>query len=316
MSAFTILGKEKLKEAINNATFIKDVFENVKINPYSGSGNYESFYKAVELFSLQNELKLLKERSSLRRKENLKKHKEEDLSKYLCKDSHKKTKDIKKFIIKKNLLEYKCAECGIFNEYNGKPIILQLDHINGVNNDNRLENLRFLCPNCHSQTETWGGRNINLEKRRTNQLNKINKEKKISEQKKQLFEQRKKDVYSQDLTKYGWVTNLANIWKISRTQTRRWIKENLPDVPLFESTSKNITPQILEQRKKEKEQKRKEKEEKFNERKKLIENCSIDFSKQGWQTELAKLLNLHRKTATEFFYKFFEKKYPNIYKRH
>ena len=45
--------------------------------------------------------------------------------------------------------------CGIVEWY-GKPIALHLDHINGVNDDNRFENLRFLCPNCHQQTETWG----------------------------------------------------------------------------------------------------------------------------------------------------------------
>jgi len=41
----------------------------------------------------------------------------------------------------------------------GKTLSLELDHINGINNDNRLENLRFLCPNCHSQTTTYGSRN-------------------------------------------------------------------------------------------------------------------------------------------------------------
>ena len=42
---------------------------------------------------------------------------------------------------------------------NGKPLVLQLDHINGISNDNRIENLRFLCPNCHAQTESFAGRN-------------------------------------------------------------------------------------------------------------------------------------------------------------
>ena len=58
------------------------------------------------------------------------------------------------------LIEYKCKECGIENLWNNKPISLQLDHINGIKTDNRLENLRFLCPNCHSQTETFGSKNI------------------------------------------------------------------------------------------------------------------------------------------------------------
>lgn len=62
-------------------------------------------------------------------------------------------------IINEGVLEYKCEGCGNEGEWLGKPISLQLDHINGINNDNRIKNLRFLCPNCHSQTETYSGKN-------------------------------------------------------------------------------------------------------------------------------------------------------------
>lgn len=58
-----------------------------------------------------------------------------------------------------DLLAYVCAICANPGHHFGKPLTLQLDHINGVPNDHRLENLRWLCPNCHSQTPTFAGRN-------------------------------------------------------------------------------------------------------------------------------------------------------------
>lgn len=57
-------------------------------------------------------------------------------------------------------VKYACAAetCGIF-EWQGKTLSLDVDHVNGDNTDQRLENLRFLCPNCHRQTSTWGSKN-------------------------------------------------------------------------------------------------------------------------------------------------------------
>lgn len=51
-----------------------------------------------------------------------------------------------------------CACCGNEGEWQGKPLTLQLDHANGDPDDHRRENLRWLCPNCHSQTRTFAGR--------------------------------------------------------------------------------------------------------------------------------------------------------------
>lgn len=50
----------------------------------------------------------------------------------------------------------KCEECGLGNEWNGKPLTLQLDHIDGDSDNDDIENLRLLCPNCHTQTPTFG----------------------------------------------------------------------------------------------------------------------------------------------------------------
>jgi hypothetical protein len=63
---------------------------------------------------------------------------------------------IKKFLI----LEYgeQCSICNMLPMWHGKFLSLQVDHINGINKDNRPENLRLVCPNCHSQTETFAGK--------------------------------------------------------------------------------------------------------------------------------------------------------------
>lgn len=68
-------------------------------------------------------------------------------------------KSLRKRLVSVGLLENNCGRCGIGTEWNGEPLSLTLDHINGVSNDNRISNLRLLCPNCHSQTITFSGRN-------------------------------------------------------------------------------------------------------------------------------------------------------------
>lgn len=83
---------------------------------------------------------------------------EEKLLRKNCK--HDRTV-LRRYLIQNELIPYKCAICGI-TKWNDKTLSLELDHINGINNDNRLENLRFLCPNCHSQTSTYGSRNSNI----------------------------------------------------------------------------------------------------------------------------------------------------------
>jgi len=66
---------------------------------------------------------------------------------------------LKRRLLKENKIKNECSICGL-SEWNLKPLTLVLDHINGINNDDRTENLRLLCPNCNSQTSTFCGRNI------------------------------------------------------------------------------------------------------------------------------------------------------------
>lgn len=70
----------------------------------------------------------------------------------------------KKAVLRYSLLPYECLLCGNKGVHNSEELVLQLDHINGDRRDNRLENLRFLCPNCHSQTPTFTGKNCGRKK--------------------------------------------------------------------------------------------------------------------------------------------------------
>lgn len=76
-----------------------------------------------------------------------------------CENSTYHRNGVKKRIITQGLKEYVCEICNIGPIWNNKPMPLILDHINGINNDNRLHNLRFVCSNCDSQLETYKSKN-------------------------------------------------------------------------------------------------------------------------------------------------------------
>ena len=87
--------------------------------------------------------------------------KERNLSEVLIENSTcVNTHHLKNRLIKSGLLENKCSNdrCSVTNMWNGEKISLHLDHINGNRSDCRIKNLRLLCPNCHSQTETYAGK--------------------------------------------------------------------------------------------------------------------------------------------------------------
>ena len=87
----------------------------------------------------------------------------------LISNSTYQTSKLSKRLQKEKIIPYQCKHCGLSGDWNGQPLTLHLDHINGINNDHRIENLRFLCPNCHSQTPTYCGRN-STGKRKPNKI--------------------------------------------------------------------------------------------------------------------------------------------------
>lgn len=86
----------------------------------------------------------------------------EELSAYLSRKLDRG--QLRRRLLQEGVLTECCYECGI-THWLGHRLSLHLDHINGENNDSRPENLRLLCPNCHSQTETFGARNVRRKRR-------------------------------------------------------------------------------------------------------------------------------------------------------
>lgn len=148
--------EEELRNIIEISKSKKEVIERLG---YRGGGNsWETIKKRVDKYGIEWE-----HLKKARKVDYGGGNKSRPLETYLVENSTARGTKFKKRLVDEGLLENMCSICGINNEWNGKSLVLHLDHVNGVNNDNRLENLRVLCPNCHSQTSTYAGRNMKID---------------------------------------------------------------------------------------------------------------------------------------------------------
>jgi len=91
------------------------------------------------------------------------------LEEILVENSTYNRRCLKNRLLKKGILKNECSICGQGPEWNGKPLVMVIDHINGINNDHRLENLRIVCRHCDSQLSTFCGKNIKKRRRKKEQ---------------------------------------------------------------------------------------------------------------------------------------------------
>lgn len=142
--------KENIEKAVKDSDSYSETLRKMNI-PIQGC-NSNTLKKKIEEYNIDIQHFTFKKQY----KEGLVNFKYIESSEYLGTDKHIQTSKLKDKLLKEGLKQNKCEICGI-TEWMNKPIVCQLHHINGNNDDNRLENLQMLCPNCHSQTENYCG---------------------------------------------------------------------------------------------------------------------------------------------------------------
>ena len=143
--------EKQLREAVIESSSLRQVLISLNVAAYGG--NYEVLKKAITHFDLDtshftgqawNKGKTLPAKTTT--------------DQYLSNEVAIQSFKLKNRLLKEEFFERKCSNCSNTN-WLDKPIPLELDHINGNNKDNRLINLRLLCPNCHALTPTYRGKN-------------------------------------------------------------------------------------------------------------------------------------------------------------
>ena len=141
----------ELANAVAASSSLRQTLIKLNVSPFGG--NYDVLRKAINHFDLDtshftgqawNKGKRLGTRKSLQS--------------YLTKNSNISSYKLKQMLLRDQLLISKCSGCGR-RSWRRQPIPLELDHVNGDNKDNRLTNLRLLCPNCHALTPTYRSKN-------------------------------------------------------------------------------------------------------------------------------------------------------------
>lgn len=213
---------EELIEILNISKSFKEVVTKIGYN-YRGGAGYAAVKRTLKLRNINIPKYYVSEYTGGGKKY--------ELTDILIENSpYTYTNSLKHKLIKLNLLENKCSKCGNRGIWNNEKLVLHLEHKNGDNCDNRLENLTILCPNCHSQTKTYAGKNTNKKdpQRYKNRIEYLELRRKLYSEKHEI---RKNIILNAniDFSKFGWVVKIAELLDMKYQKIRPWMMKQMPD---------------------------------------------------------------------------------------
>ena len=217
-----LLPKDKFTELVKNSNSISEIIR------YFGFINLSGYHKIVKKRCAEENINY----SHIKMGRNSNKgrkfpDKAQPLEEVMIKNSTYDTGSLKKRLLKNGSLENKCKICGLEPIWQNKKLVMVLDHINGIRNDHRLENLRLLCSNCNSQTSTFSGKNNrkphyckNCKKRKKSKKSRLcakclaedNRKVKNRPTKEQLLREIEESNYCAIGRKYGVTDNAVRKW--------------------------------------------------------------------------------------------------------
>lgn len=142
---------EQLKDAVKESKNITEVIENLRKSCSGASHRLIKYY--IEILKI--DISHFDPWHRYKKREKTTRISSEEI--FVCNSKWKiRNQKIKDRLIEDGVKKDRCEVCGIYPVWNGKKLVLQLDHIDKNRRNNEINNLRIVCPNCHTQTDNWG----------------------------------------------------------------------------------------------------------------------------------------------------------------
>jgi len=205
----SIWEKENLEEIVKSSSSVREVLE--KMGLRSAGGNFRTLKKYTSLYQIDTSHFVKKHEEMVKRM----KTKKVNLADVMVENSSFSRTYLKERMYEEGLKLRVCEICGQGEIWNGKKMSLILDHINGIHNDNRLENLRIVCPNCNATLETHCGKN-KFQKKKENK-------KKIPRPERRKVDRPPLEVLKKEVAENGYSAT-GRKYNVSDNAIRKWIK--------------------------------------------------------------------------------------------